>query len=126
MHTEHARPLTPLATVQNPPASDTGDVHSLTFAGHALIAGGQEVSAEMLAFWQSRLKDAVATGRRLLECASAADAWEIQLEYVQAALQAQVDQSTKIAGLLTRTLTDSLLPSAPRAAPRRPTTALAA
>jgi hypothetical protein len=126
MHTEHARPLTPVATVKNPPASDTGDVNSLMVAGHALIAGSQEVSAEMLAFWQSRLKDAVATGRRLLECASAVDAWEIQLEYVQAALQAQVDQSTKIAGLMTRTLTDSLLPGAPSAAPRRPTTALAA
>jgi hypothetical protein len=126
MHNEHATLLTPLATIQNQPTSDTGDINSLRFAGHALIAGAQQVSAEMLAFWQSRLKDAVATGRRLLECSSAADAWEIQLEYVQAALQAQVDQSTKIAGLLTRSLTDSLLPIAPRAAPRRPTTALAA
>jgi hypothetical protein len=126
MPTEHARPLTPLATVLNPPASDTGDRNSLTFAGHALIAGGQQVGAEMLAFGQSRLKDAVATGRRLLECASAGDAWEIELEYAQTALQAYVDQSTKLAGLLTRTWTDSLLPVAPAAAPRRTTSARAA
>jgi hypothetical protein len=126
MHTEHARLLTPPATVQNQPASDAGDVKSWMIASQALIEGGQQVSAEMLAFWQSRLKDAVATGRRLLECASTADAWEVQLEYVQAALQAHVDESTKIAGLVTRTLTDSLLPIAPRAAPRQPTSALAA
>jgi hypothetical protein len=96
------------------------------FAGHALIDGCQQVSAEILAFWQSRLKDGMATGGRLLECGSAEGAWEIQLEYAQATLQAYVDQSTKITGLVTHALTESLLPKALGAARRRPTSALAA
>jgi hypothetical protein len=122
MQTEHATPLPPLATIQKQAALATGDVNLLMLAGQALIEGGQQVSAELLAFWQSRLKDAVATGRRLLECASPQDAWEIQMEYAQAALQAYVDQSTKVASLVTH----SLLPKAPEAAPSRSTTALAA
>jgi hypothetical protein len=125
MHTEQATPLSPPATVPHRPASDIGDVNLFMLAGHGMIEGGQQVSAEMLAFWQSRLKDAVATGRRLLECASAQDAWEIQLEYAQSALQAYVDQSAKIAGLVAHALTDSLLPNAPGAAPSGATTALA-
>jgi hypothetical protein len=122
MQTEHATLLPPLATTQNQAARASGDVNLLMLAGQALIEGGQQVSAEMLAFWQSRLKDAVATGRRLLECGSHQEAWEIQMEYVQAALQAYVDQSTKVASLVTH----SLLPKAPEAAPSRSTTALAA
>jgi hypothetical protein len=126
MHTEQATPLSPLAPAQHRPASDIGDLNLFMLAGHAVIEGGQKVSAEMLAFWQSRLKDAVATGRRLLECASAQDAWEIQLEYAQSALQAYVDQSAKVAGLVAHTLTDSLLPNAPGTASGGATTALAA
>jgi hypothetical protein len=126
MHTEHATPLSPLPTVQNRPASHIGDVNLFVLAGHAVVEGGQQVSAEMLAFWQSRLKDAVATSRRLLECASAQDAWEIQLEYAQSGLQAYVDQSAKVAGLVAHTLTDSLLPNAPGAAPGGAITAHAA
>ena len=80
----------------------------------------------MLAFWQSRLKDAVATGRGCWSARSAQNAWEIQLEYAQSALQAYVDQSTKVAGLIAHTLTDSLLPKTPGAAPSHSTTALAA
>jgi hypothetical protein len=125
MPTEQATPLSPLAPIQHQPANDTGDVNLFMLAGHGMIEGGQQVSAEMLAFWQSRLKDAVATGRRLLQCASAQDAWEIQLEYARSALQAYVDQSAKVAGLVVHTLTDSLLPNAPATAPRGATTALA-
>jgi hypothetical protein len=123
MHTEQATALSPLATAQHRPASDIGDVNLFMLAGHGMIEGGQQVSAEMLAFWQSRLKDAVATGRRLLESASAQDAWEIQLEYAQSALQAYVDQSAKVAGLVGHTLIDSLLPNAPTAGPSGATTA---
>jgi hypothetical protein len=122
MHTEQATPLSPLAMVHNWPASDIGDVNLFMLAGRAAIEGGEE----MLAFWQSRLKDAVATSRRLLECASAQDAWEIQLEYAQSGLQAYVDQSAKVAGLVAHTLTDSLLPNAPGAAPGGAITAHAA
>ena len=128
MDTEHVTPITQPATVaaQDQPASDTADLHTMMSAGHALIDGAQTVNAEMLAFWQSRLKDGLATGQRLLECGSAEGAWEIQLDYAKAALQAYVDQSTKIAGLVTHALTDSVRPKARGQAARRPTSALAA
>jgi hypothetical protein len=126
MDTEQVTPFTPPTALRDQPASYGGDVNAFLSAGHTLIEGGQQVSAEILAFWQSRLKDALATGRRLLECASAQEACEIQLEYAQSALQAYVDQSAKVAGLAAHTLTDSLLPRAPRAVPSRATTVLAA
>jgi hypothetical protein len=128
MNTEHLTPIAPpaMATAKEQQASYAGDLNALMFAGHTLIDGCQAVNAEMLAFWQSRLKDGLATGRRLLECGSAEGAWEIQLDYAKAALQAYVDQSTKIAGLVTHTLTDSLLPKVAGQASRRPTGALAA
>ena len=85
-------------------------MNALILAGHALVDGGQAINAEQLAFWQSRLKEDLATGQRLLECGSAENAWQIQLEYAQSALQAYVDQSTKVAGLIAHALTDSLLP----------------
>ena len=128
MDNEHVTPLAQPATAafQEQPASYAGDVNAFIFAGHALIDGAQAVNAELLAFWQSRLKDGLATGQRLLECGSAENAWEIQLDYAKAALQAYVDQSTKIAGLVTHALTDSVRPKARGQAPRRPTSALAA
>src|SRR5918994_2091578 len=127
MDTEHVTPITQPATVtaKEQPASYAADVNALMFAGHALIDGCQAVNAEMLAFWQSRLKDGLATGRRLLECGSAEGAWEIQLDYAKAALQAYVDQSTKITGLVTHAWADSLLPKVAGSAPRRSTGALA-
>jgi hypothetical protein len=127
MNTEHVTPITQPATVtaKEQPASYAADVNALMFAGHALIDGCQAVNAEMLAFWQSRLKDGLATGCRLLECGSADGAWEIQLDYAKAALQAYVDQSTKIAGLVTHAWADSFLPKVAASAPR-PAGALAA
>ena len=57
----------------------------------------------MLAFWQSRLKDAVATGRRLLECASVhRGCLEVQLEYVQSGAPGAGRSVDQIAGLVTR------------------------
>ena len=58
----------------------------------------------MLAFWQSRLKEALATGRHLLECDSPAGALEIQLEYAKAAFQAYADQSARAGDLAARSL----------------------
>jgi hypothetical protein len=127
MDNEHVTPLAQPVTpaIQEQPANYAGDVSAFIFAGHALIDGAQAVNAELLAFWQSRLKEGLATGQRLLECGAPESAWEIQLDYAKAALQAYVDQSTKIAGLVTRALTDSVRPKTPGQAPRRPT-ALAA
>ena len=126
MHAEQVTPFTPPTAVPDQPASYSGAVNAFILAGHALVDGGQAINAEQLAFWQSRLKEDLATCQRLLECGSAQNAWQIQLEYAQSALQAYVDQSTKVAALIAHALTDSLLPKTPRAAPSRSTTALAA
>ena len=126
MHAEQVTPFTPPTAVPGQPASYSGAVNALILAGHALVDGGQAINAEQLAFWQSRLKEDLATCQRLLECGSAQNAWQIQLEYAQSALQAYVDQSTKVAALIAHALTDSLLPKMPGATPSRSTTALAA
>jgi Phasin protein len=128
MDTQHVTPITQTATAtgQDGPATHASDLNAFMFAGQALIDGCQAIHAEMLAFWQSRLKDGLATGQRLLECGSPQGALEIQLDYTKAALQAYLDQSTKVTGLLTHALTDSLMPKAAGQTPRGPTGALAA
>ena len=112
METQHLTPLPQksTATGQAQAARHASDLNAFMFAGQALIDGCQAINAEMLAFWQSRLKDGLATGQRLLECGSPQSAVEIQLDYAKAALQAYLDQSTRIAGLLTHALTDSFAP----------------
>ena len=126
MYAEQVTPFTPPTAVAGQPASYSGAVNAFILAGHALVDGGQAINAEQLAFWQSRLKEDLATCQRLLECGSAQNAWQIQLEYAQSALQAYVDQSTKVAVLIAHALTVSLLPKMPGATPSRSTTALAA
>jgi hypothetical protein len=114
------------ATREDHAAGYAADLSALVVAGNALIEGCHAINTEMLAFWQSRLKDGLATGQRLLECDSVESAWETELDYTKAALQAYLDQSTKIAGLVTRSLTDSLTPKSHAPAPRSHTGALAA
>jgi hypothetical protein len=113
MDTQHVTPIAPIAaaTAHDQAASYTSDLTAFMSAGQALLDGCQAINAEMLAFWQSRLKDGLTTGQQLLECGSPQSAWEIQLDYTKAALQAYLDQSTRIAGLLTHALTDGLMPN---------------
>ena len=97
--------------------------NGLVSAGHALIDDYHAVSMEMLAFWQSRLKEGIATGQRLLACDSAESALEVQLDYAKAAIQAYVDQSAKVGDLVSRSLARVGEPGGPATAP---TTAMAA
>ena len=113
MDTEKITPITESAT---PSAQDQAEIYAdgfntLMAASHALIDGCHAVSVEMLAFWQSRIKEGLATGQRLLECDSAEGALEIEIEYAKGALQAYLDQSAKIGDLVSRSLTRSLLPA---------------
>lgn len=128
MDTQQVTPITQTATTsaKDQAASYTSDLNAVLFAGQALIDGCQAINGEMLAFWQSRLKDGLATGRRLLECGSPQSALEIQLDYAKTALQAYLDQSTKVTGLLTQALSDGLLPNGPGRSPSKPADALAA
>jgi hypothetical protein len=128
MDTQHVTSITQTATTtaREHAANYTSDLNAFMFAGQALVDGCQAINAEMLAFWQSRLKDGLATGQRLLECGSPQGAVEIQLDYAKAALQAYLDQSTKVAGLLTHALTDSLMPKRAAQTPGGRSNALAA
>lgn len=114
------------ATAQDRDIDSSGDLQRLMLAGHALVDGCQAVNAEMLAFWQSRIKAGVETAGHLLGCASLESAWEIQLDYAKTALQAYLDQSAKISGLAMRSLTDGVMPKSVAAMPERQTSPLAA
>lgn len=128
MDTKQVTPITQpaTATAQDHAANYTSDLNALLSAGQALTDGYQAINAEMLAFWQSRLKSGLATGQRLLECGSPQSAWEIQLDYAKAALQAYLDQSTRVAGLLTHSLADSFNSNRATPTPGGPTDVVAA
>jgi hypothetical protein len=128
MDTQQVRsiPQTATTAAQKHAANYTSDLNAFMFAGQALVDGCQAIGAETLAFWQSRLKHGLATGQRLLECGSPQSALEIQLDYAKAALQAYLDQSTRVAGLLTHAVTDSLTPKGAAQTPSGPTNARAA
>jgi hypothetical protein len=128
METQHLTPIAQAATAaaQDHAANYTSELSAFMSAGQAVLDGCQAIHAEMLAFWQSRLKDGLATGQRLLESGSPQSALEIQLDYAKAALQAYTDQSTKLAGLLTQAWTDSLTPRASARKPAGANSALAA
>jgi hypothetical protein len=103
MDSQQAKPISD-ATVQERTIPYAAGLTGLVSAQDVLIDGCHAVSTEMLAFWQSRLKESMATGQRLLECDSPERALEVQLEYVKAALQAYVDESAKLGDLLSRSL----------------------
>jgi hypothetical protein len=84
-------------------------------ASQAAISGFQAVNAELLAFFQSRAKDSLATGQRLAECGSPEMAIEVQLDYTKFALQAYVYEVGKLNELTGRVLVDVLAPLESRA-----------
>lgn len=76
----------------------------MVVASHELVVGVQAVTAEMLAFWQSRMKEGMVTVQRLLQCSSAEGALEIHLDYAKGALQAYLDQTVKIGSVTAQSL----------------------
>ncbi|MGH6886255.1 MAG: phasin family protein [Geminicoccales bacterium] len=124
MDREQVTPITePTAAAERDQAAlYAAGFNSLLSAGHALIDGCHAVSMEALVFWQSCLKEGLPTGQRLVACASAEGALEIQLDYAKAALQAYLDQSAKIGDLVARSLVQMGEPARPatQAATARP------
>ena len=118
-------PQTTMAT-QKTSAAPADDLHRLILVRQAWIGGHQDINAEMLAFWQSRLKAGLAVGGQLLECTSVDSVLEVQLDYAKAALQAYLDQSARITGLLMRALSAGYLPVPAAAVSNGQTRALAA
>jgi hypothetical protein len=94
----------PPTTMATSAAKRADELHSLIVAGQAWIDGVQALNAEMLAFWQSRVKAGLAVGGELLECTSVDRALEAQLDYAKAAVQAYLDQPGRIARLLLQAL----------------------
>jgi hypothetical protein len=116
MDSEHDNPVAEAATVVREQATIYAEgISTLVAAGQALIGGCQAVNGEMLAFWQSRLKEGLTTGQRLIACDSAEAALEIQMDHVKTALQAYRDQSTRIGDLVSRSLSQGFLPEKPSA-----------
>jgi Phasin protein len=96
-------------------AAPAGDLHKLILVRQAWIDDCQAINAEMLASWQSRLKAGLAVGGQLLECTSVDSALEVQLDYVKGALQAYLDQSARINGLVVRALSAGVVePAVPQ------------
>jgi hypothetical protein len=114
-----------IVVTQETSAAPAGDLHKLILARQAWIDGCQAINAEMLAFWQSRLKAGLAVGGQLLECTSVDSALEVQLDYAKAALQAYLDQSARLTRLIMRALSAGALPE-PAAVSNGQTRALAA
>jgi hypothetical protein len=102
------------------------ELRKLIIAGQAWIDGGQAMNAEMLAFWQSRLKVGLAVGGELLECTSIDSVLEVQLDYAKAAVQAYLDQSVRITRLLLHALDGGSLREPVLGLPEGHTRALAA
>jgi hypothetical protein len=94
----------PVATERAHAALYVSGFNGMVAASHELVVGAQAITAEMLAFWQSRVKEGMVAVQRLLECRSVESAVEIHLDHAKGALQAYLDQSAKIGAAATRSL----------------------
>jgi Phasin protein len=119
-------PQPTVGTSQQRSAAHPEDLHKLMLAGQGLIDCAQAINAEMLAFWQSRLKSGLALGGQLLESTSVDSALEVQLDYAKGAMQAYLDQSARVAGLLIHALDAGFVQAPVAAISSVPTTAAAA
>ena len=83
---------------------------ALIASGQAMFNGGQAMHGALLAFLQSRAKESLAAGLRLVECGSPQDALAIQLDFARESLQAYADQFARLSELATEALTASVQP----------------
>ena len=86
------------------------NLDALMASSHALIGSYQTMQATLLAFLQSRAKEALATGQRLAECGSPQNALEIQLDFAREAVQAYADQFNTLGKIAGEALNDSVTP----------------
>ena len=94
----------PVATERAHAALCASEFNAMVAASHELVVGAQAITAEMLAFWQSRVKEGMVAVQRLLECRSVESAVEIHLDHAKGALQAYLDQFAKVGAVATRSL----------------------
>ncbi len=87
-----------------------GNLETAMASSQVLVGGCQTLTATLLAFMQSRAKEGLATGKRLAECGSPADAAEIQLDFARETLQAYADQLKQLSDTMQRVLNDAYGP----------------
>lgn len=95
--------------------ADWSDMYKANLAAcvasnQAMITGWQSLSAELLAFLQSRMKGGLEAGQRFAACTSPESAVEIQVEYGRSALQAYADESRRIGEMLGKVVTETIEP----------------
>jgi len=91
-------------------ALQRGSIGAAMSSGQAAMCGVQEMTATLLAFLQSRAKDALAAGQQLAACRSPDAVLEVQLDYARAMLQAYTDEFGRLHALTGRILADVLVP----------------
>jgi hypothetical protein len=83
---------------------------ALLASSQAMLSGSQAMHGAMLAFLQSRAKEALAAGQRLAECGSPSDALEIQLDFAREALKAYAAQFVRLGELAGEAVNASVRP----------------
>jgi phasin family protein len=100
-------------------ALQKGNLESMVASSRAVINGYHTLSAELLAFTQSRMKEAMEFGKRLSACQSPESAMEAQSEFVTSAIKAYTDELRTLGDLGGRITREAFAPLQARAsAPR--------
>ena len=91
-------------------ALQKGNLESMAASSRAVINGYQTLSAELLAFTQSRMKEAMEFGKRLSACQSPESAMEAQSEFVKSAMKAYTDELRTLGDLGGRITREAFAP----------------
>jgi hypothetical protein len=91
------------------------NVNALLAANQAAISGYQSISAELLAFLQSRMKNGLEASQRLASCSSPESMIELQVEYAKSAVKAYSDEVGRLGELTGEVLRQASAPVAGRA-----------
>jgi hypothetical protein len=110
--------MTPMAKGEGSPSADVAAwaegqrdaVHAWSTSTRLVLDGIQAVTAEALAFWQSRAKADLEVVQRLAECRTPEAFVDIQLDQARAALQAYADHVVRLGDLQARLVTECLAP----------------
>lgn len=96
-------------------ALQKGNLESVVASSQAGINGYQTLSAELLAFTQSRMKEAMDLGKRLSACQSPESAMEAHSEFMKSAIKAYTDELKTLNDLGGRITREAFAPLQARA-----------
>ena len=91
-----------------------GNLDAMMASTKAMIDGMQVVSAEALAFFQSRMKETLEASRRLAACRDAGAAFETQIDFMRSSVQAYADVFKRMADVSGKVMNESFSPLAAR------------